>query len=131
MSKTHVKCIPKTEHYSRLTVLPLTRNVKSTLNWCFVDINTLSKTFSCDCNKNSKNKKEGVCAISCYCKKQVLCNKHFLLTKYYLSWVTITDRISVCIFLTCTTDEFFEWQDFFARKLWTIRLKIENLTTHF
>ena len=26
----------------------------------------------------SKNKKEGFCALSCYCTKQVLCNKHFL-----------------------------------------------------
>ena len=60
------------------TVLPLTRHVKSMLNWCYVDINTASNVLSCNSNKNSKNNKEGFCALSCYCTKQVLCNKHFL-----------------------------------------------------
>ena len=36
----------KTQHYLRLTVLPETRNVKSTLNRCYVDINTAGVLFS-------------------------------------------------------------------------------------
>ena len=56
----------------------MTRHVKYTLNWCYLDINTASDTVSRYSNKNSKNNKEGFCALSCYCTKQVLCNKHFL-----------------------------------------------------
>ena len=51
--------------------------VKSTLNLCAVEIDTTSNVFSRNSDKNSKDKKEGVCALCCYCTKQVLCNKHF------------------------------------------------------
>ena len=84
----------KTEHYSRLTVLPLTRHVKSMLNWCYVDINTASNVLSCNSNKNSKNNKEGFCALSCYCTKQVLCNKHFL---YFLGKIPQSLSVDVDI----------------------------------
>ena len=62
-----------------MKVLPLTRHVKSTFDWCYVDINTASDFLSRDSDKNSKNNKDAFCSLSSYCTKQVLCNKHFFL----------------------------------------------------
>ena len=72
-----------TKDYSRLTVLPLTRYVKSTLNWSYEGINTASVVISRNSDKNPEKKRKGFCAFSCYCTKQVLCNKHFLMQVCY------------------------------------------------
>ena len=62
--------LSKTNHYSRLTVLALTRHVKSTLNWSHVDVNTARDLLSLKSDKNSNTIKEGLCGLNCYRTKR-------------------------------------------------------------
>ena len=66
-------------------------------------------------NKNSKTRKEALCALSCYCTKQVLCNRHFLLSYWQrllnpdcnsAIWSTIIIPIIVCQSMIWTTPLF-------------------------
>ena len=80
--------LSKTNHYSRLTVLALTRHVKSTLNWSHVEVNTARDLLSLKSDKNSKTIKEGLLS-----HEKVLCNKHILFTaKIAEHHLKITDK---------------------------------------
>ena len=71
------------------------------LNWRYVDVNTASTLFCHNSDKNSKTKKEGVCALSCYCTKQVLCKKHFknVIQSLYTFMFFFGLLVNVCFFV--------------------------------